>query len=338
MSDFPISRRGALRLALGAAAGLAGASAGARRAGARLFHRAGLAFGTTVAITLEAADARAAEAGFAAAFREIRAIDRLASLTRPDGDLFRLNRDGFLDRPDPRLIEMLRMAQAMHEASSGAFDVTIQPLWLALDAAAKRGVWPSEREIRALCERVDQNRLVVADEKISFGEPGMGITLNSIARGYAADRVAAALAREGFANALFDVDVLGAMGRRPDDAAWRASIRDPRRPGGSVGVAEFQGCLSTSGDYQYFWSPDYARNHVVDPRHGVSPLDFSSVTVLARTGLAADALSTAAFLIGRASARRLVERFGAEALFVDKHGAVSRTPGFPELLETEEDA
>ena len=73
---------------------------------AKVYRRLGVAFGTTVSVSVEAASAAAAETAFAAAFAEIRHVDRVASLTREDGDLFRLNRDGRLDertteRPEP---------------------------------------------------------------------------------------------------------------------------------------------------------------------------------------------------------------------------------------------
>ncbi|MBV8443228.1 MAG: FAD:protein FMN transferase, partial [Hyphomicrobiales bacterium] len=250
-------------MALGALAGAAGAPSKTTRAQAQVFRRVGIAFGTTVSITLEAADKQMADAAFAAGFTEIRAIDRLASLTRPDSEVFRLNREGFLDRPDSALVEMLHIAEAMHVATAGAFDITIQPLWLAFDAAARRGTWPSEAEIQALRERIDQGLLQVAPDRIAFAKPGMMITLNSLARGLAADRVAAALARTGIVNAFFDTDVLGAIGKRPDGAHWRALTHNPRLPEGSFGVADVTGCLATSGDYQYFWSADYSRNHII---------------------------------------------------------------------------
>ncbi|MBV8441275.1 MAG: FAD:protein FMN transferase, partial [Hyphomicrobiales bacterium] len=56
---------------------------------------------------------------------------------------------------------------------------------------------------------------------------------------------------------------------------------------------------------------------------------FSSVSVLAKTGLTADALSTAAFLLDPDQAARILKSHGAEALFVDKAGSVTRTAGFP---------
>jgi FAD:protein FMN transferase len=331
MTRQPITRRGALRLAIGGVAGLVSGPAGSARAPLRLHRRIGIAFGTTVSITLARADAATAEAAFNVGFAEIRRIDRLASLTREDGQVFRLNRDGYLDAPDPDILEMLRMARAMHVATSGAFDVTIQPLWLALDAAAKRGEWLGESEIAGILKRVDQAALVVSDDRLELALPGMTITLNSLARGLAADRVADALARVGIVNAFFDTDVLGAMGRRPDGAMWRAMVRHPRKPEGNVGVANLRGCLATSGDYQYFWSPDYSRNHIIDPRRGASPGDYSSVSVLAQSGLAADALSTAAFLVGAAGAPALLRQFQAEALFVDKGGVVTQTRAFPRI-------
>ena len=316
------TRRGSFCLALGAAAALAGAPM-------PVYRRLGVAFGTTVSVKLEAPDAETAEAAFAAAFHEIRHVDRVASLTREDGDLCRLNRDGRLDAPDPALLEMLQTADVMHAATRGAFDVTIQPLWLAFDAAAKRGGWPSDREIRGILERVDQSLVSWDGDRIRFAAPGMSVTLNSLARGLAADRVAAALERLGITRAFFDTDVLGARGTRPDGTAWRAALRHPRQDAESLGEVALSGCLATSGDYQYFWSPDFARNHIIHARYGASPTAFSSVSVLAKSGLAADALSTSAFLLDPDAAVALFERFGAEAALVDKAGDARATSGFP---------
>jgi FAD:protein FMN transferase len=326
-----MTRRSALSLALAGVAGFGAGSAGASRRPPRLFRRLAIAFGTTVSITLEAADAATAETAFAAGFAQIRHIDRLASLTRPDGEVYRLNRDGYLDHPDPAIIDMLRIAREMHFATNGAFDVTIQPLWLAFDAAARRGSWPDEAEIADISQRVDQQAISFRESRIEFARPGMAITLNSLARGLAADRVAEALKRAGVVNALFDTDVLGSLGQRPDGAIWRAIVRHPRDANETVGSAILRGCLATSGDYQYYWSADYARNHIIDPRRGKSPGDFSSVSVLAESGLVADALSTAAFLVGAGQAPALVGKFGAEALFVDKAGVVTKTRGMAVL-------
>ena len=314
-----ITRRGALGL------GLAGLCATLGGEGGSMHRRPGVAFGTTVSVAVEAEDP---EPAFKAAFEEIRLADRLASLTRPGGEVFRLNRDGFLDMPSAALLEMLETAALMHKATAGAFDVTIQPLWLAMDAAAKRGRWLDEAELADARARVDQSALRFDARRVVFEKPGMAITLNSLARGLAADRVGAALRNCGIERAIFDTDVLGGAGRRRDGREWLARIRHPRRAQDSVAVAPIAEYLATSGDYQYAWSPDYARHHIVDPRLGRSPGDFASVTVRAPTGLMADALSTAAFLVGAEAAPALLARFGAQAFFVGKEGQLWRTSGF----------
>ena len=65
----------------------------------------------------------------------------------------------------------------------------------------------------------------------------MSVTLNSLARGLAADRVAAALARAGICAAFFDVDVLGARrrdGRTANPGCAACAIpRGPRRASAS---------------------------------------------------------------------------------------------------------
>jgi FAD:protein FMN transferase len=319
------TRRDALKFAAAGLTAILGADA---TPVGRPFRRLGVAFGTSVSVTVVSEDAGEAEAAFDAAFAEIRAVDRLSSLTRPDSELFRLNRDGRLDDPSPALLQMLETAALMHEATAGAFDVTIQPLWRAMDGAAKRGRWLDAAELAAAQARVDQRALAFDRRSVGFLKPGMAVTLNSLSRGLAADRVAAALTKLGVARATFDTDVLGARGLRPDGRQWLARVRDPRRPERSVAATPVAGFLATSGDYQYFWTPDFSRNHIVDPRRGASPGDFASVTVRADSGLMADALSTAAFLVGREAAPALLAGFGAQALFVAKHGAVSRTPGF----------
>ena len=56
---------------------------------------------------------------------ELRLVERLMSLYRPDSQLCRLNGDRTLERPHPYLVEVLRMAEATSRQSAGAFDVTV---------------------------------------------------------------------------------------------------------------------------------------------------------------------------------------------------------------------
>ena len=152
------SRRNLQLFLAGTGLGAAGASAWAINQNQRTVRRAGLAFDTTVALTvigLGETDAnRALDAGFA----EIRRLEKVASSTRPGSDIRRLNAEGRLANPDPALLDMLQTADEVHLATQGAFDVTVQPLWILYDAYAKRGEWPSDKQsapARALIGQAD---------------------------------------------------------------------------------------------------------------------------------------------------------------------------------------
>jgi thiamine biosynthesis lipoprotein len=171
----------------------------------------------------------------------------------------------------------------------------------------------------------------IAADGIRLHGDGTAVTLNGIAQGFAADAVASVLARHGIASALIDTGEISALGTHPDKDAWTIGIKHPRAPGEWIGLAGLHGrCLATSGDYETSFATDFSQHHLLDPRTGRSPAELASVSVIAPTALAADALSTAAFLLGPEAGMRLVQATtGADALFVAKDGARVQTPGFP---------
>ncbi|WP_132252463.1 FAD:protein FMN transferase [Methylobacterium segetis] len=306
---FPPRRR----LLLGAAGAIAAASLGtgafrtlARARGLAAHTRAGLAFGTTVSVTVAAADGAQAEAALTEAFRAVRAVEAAASLFRPDSALSRLNRDGVLERPDPLLLEPLRFALGLAAETGGAFDPTVQPLWTLWAEATARGGRPGETALRETLGRVGWARIRVAKGEIRL-PAGMGLTLNGVVQGFAADRVMAVLEARGIRDAFVDTGEFGATGAHPDGTPWRLGIADPREPARvSEVIAPFSGFASTSGDYATSFSPDHADHHIFDPATGLSPRTLASVTVTAPTGLLADGLSTAAMVLGEARGRDLV--------------------------------
>jgi thiamine biosynthesis lipoprotein len=309
---------------LGGAGGLAalGATALAPRGLARTERRS-RALGAQVSISALHEDRRVADAAIADAFAELERVEAVMSLYRPESQLSRLNREGALPDPHPYLVEVLHSARALSERTDGAFDVTVQPLWaLAGDPEAAARALPL----------VDWRGVSIAPGRVSL-RPGQAVTLNGIAQGYAADRVRAALLARGIRHALVDTGELGASGRKEDGAPWTVGIQHPRRPDAYVALAALEDrFLSTSGDYATAFSADFRRHHIVDPRTGSSPAEFSSVSVLARTGMEADALSTAVFVLGLERALELIRSTpGAEALLVLKDGTMRQTPGFPRL-------
>jgi thiamine biosynthesis lipoprotein len=89
------------------------------------------------------------------------------------------------------------------------------------------------------------------------------------------------------------------------------------------------GSLSTSGDYERFFEVDGVRyHHILDLRTGLPARGCRSVTVLAPDGMTADALSTAAFVLGPRDGLRLLRKFpGAQGVVVDEENRVHISEG-----------
>lgn len=329
-----IDRRRFLFL-LGGAGGLAalGLSAPARDRSLRKVERKSRALGAEVSITALHPDAHAAEAAVDAAFRELDLIEEVMSLYRPHSQLCRLNRDGALDDPHPYLVAVLRAATETSRASGGAFDATVQPLWDLYTRAQGFGRLPDAVAVEEAARKVDWRRVDVTDGRIVLRGPGLAVTLNGIAQGFAADRVRAVLAAHGVRQALVDTGEFGALGRKADGTPWTLGIQHPRHPDAYIGLAALDDrFLSTSGDYATRFSDDYRHHHIFDPRTGLSPTEFSSVSVAARTGMESDALTKVLFVLGLEKGLERIRAVpGADAMAVFKDGRIVTTDGFPRL-------
>jgi thiamine biosynthesis lipoprotein len=288
----------------------------------KAFATGGIVFGTTASLRVLHDDEATARAALAAAMEALRQVDQRMSLHRADSALSRLNRNGKLMQPDPQLLAVLQAAQAVAQLTDGAFDVTVQPLW---DAASGR-MDPAQALARVGWRKLDVDR-----ERVLLREPGMAVTLNGIAQGYGADIALATLRAHGIEHALLDTGEFGSVGQRDDGQPWTLAIRDPRDPQGLAQLLHADGrCLATSGDYETYFSADFSRHHIVDPHTGASPQELASVSVLAPTGMQADALSTACMVLGMNGALRLAERLPkVDVLCIAKSGEIRRSAGFP---------
>ena len=88
--------------------------------------------------------------------------------------------------------------------------------------------------------------------------------------------------------------------------------------------------VCTSGGYAR-WI-DAHEHHLLDPRTGRSPRTLLSVTAVAPSAMLADALSTAAFILGPEAGLRLLARQGVDGLTLDRRMEATMTSGFRQLV------
>ncbi|MDZ4401857.1 FAD:protein FMN transferase [Prosthecobacter sp.] len=297
----------------------------------QVFRRTSHALGSSITMSVWHRDEAAAEAALDAAFAELDLVESLMSIYRPESQLSRLNQNAALDDPHPHLVTVLEYAMAMAKETNGALDVTVQPLWELYHNAKKQNRLPSEAEVIQARALVDWRRVKITPSRLQLDGAGTAITLNGIAQGFAADAAMAVLRRAGVAHALIDAGEMNALGGKPDGAAFTVGIQHPRHADAFVSMAKLQDrCLATSGDYETRFSEDFVHHHLFDPRTGHSPTELASVSIVAPTAMAADALSTAVFVLGIERGMGLVRHTpGTDALLVSKSGRITATEGFP---------
>ena len=294
-------------------------------------RRVSRALGTEVALTVLHPNAAQAETAIAAAFSELDEIENVMSLYRPHSQICQLNRTGSLRSPDMRLLTVLNCAHRISALTEGAFDITVQPLWEAFHQASLEKRYPGDAEILAIRKRVGWRKVVISPGTVSLEGEGTAITLNGIAQGFAADRVAALFARAGIEHALIDCGEIHALGTTERDAPWKVGIQHPRDESAYVSIAGLSGrCLATSGDYATRFDGTFRSNHLFDPGTGRSPKQLASVSVAAPTAMEADALSTAISIAGVERGEKLMKGLpGVDAMLVLKSGRTLRTEEFP---------
>ncbi|MCL4186198.1 MAG: FAD:protein FMN transferase [Rhodobacteraceae bacterium] len=276
-------------LTIAAAAALAGPAAAAPVSRWR-----GVALGAAASITLAHPQA---DSLIAMARAEISRLEGVFSLYRPDSALMRLNAGGSLAAPPFELVECLGIAGAVHRATGGAFDPTVQPLWAVHAEAWAEGAAPSAAAVDAALARTGWVGVASAPDRIAFVRPGMALTLNGIAQGYIADRVARLLGDAGVEDVLVDTGETVAAGHDPSGQPWRAILSDRQE----VRLADE--ALATSAPLGTVFDAAGTAGHIIDPLTGwpAAPR-WRHVTVAARSAALADALSTAACLLDREAA------------------------------------
>ncbi|GAB4337362.1 MAG: FAD:protein FMN transferase [Desulfobulbaceae bacterium] len=329
-----LGRRDFIRIV--ALAGAAGAlwhfSPSSRPGSSVTVRRSRAMMGTQINLIVHGPDPDRCEMAVNATLDRMELLSGLLSRHDPRSDLSRLNAGGILRRPGHDLQAVLLQAAGISRLTDGAFDVTILPLHRLYAESSGRGSLPREEQLSRILSLVDYRRVSVSPACIEFAEQGMSITLDGIAKGYIVDQGATVLREMGFNNVYVEAggDLLAA-GSRPGGKPWRIGIRNPRpEMRKDMKVIELTDrAVATSGDYMQPFSADRLHHHIIDPRSGHSPAALASATVIAPTVVLADALATAAMVMGPEKSMDLIASLpGCEGYFIAKDLREFSTPGF----------
>jgi thiamine biosynthesis lipoprotein len=270
-----------------------------------------------------------ADAAAEAAFARIADLEARLSDWRDDSELAALARrvaapdsvvpSGPIPVSDD-LARVLAAAVGIAERSGGAFDPTVAPLVELWRRARRQGALPADAALSEARERVGFGNLRVdrAARTVELLRRGVKLDLGGIAKGDAAEQALAVLRDHGFERALVALGGDVVAGAPPpersgaaDGSGWIVALAEPGDGEGAAprhAVRLAHAALSTSGDEWRFVEIGGRRfSHVVDPRTGLGLERRLLVSVLARDGATADALATAACVLGPEAGAALVE-------------------------------
>lgn len=225
---------------------------------------------------------------------------------------------------------LLEQALALCGDTGGALDVTIYPVVSAWGFTNGNYRVPAAEELAALLERVDYRKIALDGGQLTVPAE-MALDLGAVAKGYAGDRVIECFRAAGVNSALISLGGnVQALGTKPDGSLWQVAVQDPTGSGYAGVLSVADKAVVTSGGYQrYFEQDGHVYWHIIDPADGrPAESGLVSVTIVADSGIQADGLSTALFVMGAAGAAEYWQaRGGFDFILIHENGAVTVTEG-----------
>ena len=310
-----------------AAAGVALVPLGAsqRTRDAQLVEWTGLSLGGLVAIRLHHPDRRAGEALLRRVVTEARRLETIFSLYERDTALCELNRRGVLVAPPTELVELLGLCDRFWRLTGGVFDPTVQPLWLcyaehfSTKSASADG--PTREKLEEALRLVGWQNVRFGRDRVAFERRGIALTLNGVAQGYITDRVVELLREAGIDNCLVDMGEIRTLGVLPYGRPWHVALRGPAdeaSPHGSIDLVNK--AVATSGADGFKFDEAGRCNHLFNPTTGLCADPERSITVVAASAAAADALSTAFSLMDQRALRGVLAGTDETQVYVTSAG------------------
>ena len=262
-------------------------------------------------VTLHVVSPEAPAEIFESAFGWFHEIEARCSRFDAESELIRLcRRPGEPIEVSPLLFEAIRFALIVAEESGGAFDPT-QGARMAELGFNRHHITGESMPSPTVPAATWRDIELDPERKTILLRRTLTLDLAAVVKGLAIDLASRELApfRDFAIDAGGDLYVCGANEKAEP---WSVGVRHPRRDGELIASLRVTDCaVCTSGDYE---RRSATGHHILDPATGASAQASASVTVVAPSAMVADALATAAFVMGPDSGIPFLERMGVDGL------------------------
>lgn len=228
------------------------------------------------------------------------AMERRLSATDGESEIARLNA-GESVQISGDTAALLSRALELAGASAGTFDPTVRPLMELWGFTTEEYRVPSAEEIEATMALTGWEKVECKGTEVVLA-PGQKLDLGGIAKGWASETICDILRSHGVESALLYLGgSVQTLGTKADGSPWRVGVQNPDGSDEHLGILSVGECaVVSSGGYQRFFEADGVRyHHILDPRTGrPAQSGLAAVTVVCADAVAADAYSTALYVMG----------------------------------------
>ena len=266
--------------------------------------------------------------------QEIRRLENLLSITLENSEISRLNAAAGkepIEISEDTMI-LLDAGKKLGTKTNDTFDIAISPVVKAWGFTEAEHHVPTQAELDALLPLTNPDNVVLENMTAFLEKEGMAVDLGGITKGYASDKVASLLKEKGVESAIVSLggNVFG-IGTKPNGDKWEVALANPLDANDYCGLISIEDkAVVTSGGYQRFFEENGKKyHHIIDPATGYpAESGLLSVTIISESGMEADVLSTALFVMGLEDALAYWQKNGDfEAIFVTEAGEVVATEG-----------
>ncbi len=291
------------------------------------------AMGTYVSMTLFHSSRDKAEEAMGRAYEEIDRLTGLMNRFDHATAVAHLNNEGYLNDVPSEVTQVIARSLEYYRISNGTFDISVKPVidLFKKSFAENKSMMPDRRELDKALKLVGSDKIELSGRTIRFKNPGVGITLDGIAKGYIVDQASKVLSdhqiKDHLINAGGDIRT---SGTNRDKNPWTVAIQDPQKKNQYPDVIHMtDGAIATSGNYEVYFDQEKMFHHIVDPNTGMSPGLSASVSVLADTAMNADALSTSVFVMKPTAGVQFIDSIpNCECLVMSRTGKIFKSPGW----------
>ncbi len=281
----------------------------------------------------------------------LESVNRRMSTYRQDSDVSQFNTSLSTDwlPVNEETASVVERALEISRQTDGAFDITVGSAVNAWKFGPDKSEFHplDSNRVNELKQSVGYQYVLVRKNPPALKKtiPEVKIDLSAIAKGYSVDRTTAVIKAMGYTRMMVEVGgEVAAFGDRSGGGGWIVGVEQPNQEKKRMVLRKLElvnATVATSGDYRNFYQVQGKRySHSIDPKT-CRPVthDLAAASVIAADCMTADALATAAMVMGTTKAHQCAERERFSLLTFQRSGkqiAQKLTGDYPLISHTDD--